>query len=142
MAIRWEDLPAQAQARVEATQGPVRLIGRSRKQAAAKSKQKDLEQALVTQLKAVAVPDPHRQFRFHRTRRWRFDLAWPDLKLAVEVDGGTWNGGGHVRGKQYEKDCEKGNEAILLDWQVMHVTTDMVSDGRAVRFIERFFMGA
>lgn len=141
MAIRWEDLPAQAQARVEATQGPLRLLARQPRKRKATRKHADLEQALATQLRMVGAPDPLRQYRFHPTRRWRFDLAWPDRNMAVEVDGGTWTGGGHVRGKHYESDCEKGNEAILLGWRVMHVTTDMVSDGRAVAFIERFLMG-
>src|SRR5687768_16750315 len=29
-------------------------------------------------------------------RRWRFDFAWPELKVAVECDGGTFTGGRHV----------------------------------------------
>ena len=29
------------------------------------------------------------ELRFHKTRKWRFDYAWPDRKLFLEVDGGV-----------------------------------------------------
>ena len=35
-----------------------------------------------------------REHRFAPPRRWRFDLAWPAERLAVEVDGGRWQSGG------------------------------------------------
>lgn len=34
-------------------------------------------------------PEFVREHRFHPTRRWRFDFAWPDEKVALEVEGGT-----------------------------------------------------
>ncbi len=34
-----------------------------------------------------------REFRFHETRRWRFDFAREDIKLAVEFDGLLYRGG-------------------------------------------------
>ena len=76
---------------------------------------------------------------FSRDRNWRFDFAWPDQMLAVEVDGGTFSGGRHTRGQGYEGDCEKGNEAILRGWRVMHVTSKQVESGEALEWIERAF---
>ena len=35
--------------------------------------------------------------KFHPTRRWMFDFAWPKYKVAVEVVGGTWVGVTHRR---------------------------------------------
>ena len=26
---------------------------------------------------------PEREYRFHPTRRWRFDFAFPDMRLAI-----------------------------------------------------------
>jgi len=40
-------------------------------------------------------------------------------------------------GAGYAKDCEKLNEAMLLGWRVLRVTSDQVFDGRAVRWIQR-----
>ncbi|HEY7313861.1 MAG TPA: hypothetical protein VH643_31215 [Gemmataceae bacterium] len=60
-------------------------------------------------LQAAGLPPPNREHRFAPPRRWRFDLAWPSLRLALEIEGGTWTGGRHVRGKGYENDREKYN---------------------------------
>jgi very-short-patch-repair endonuclease len=78
-----------------------------------------------------------REYRFMPPRRYRFDFAWPDKKIALEVEGGTWTNGRHTRGKGYESDCEKYDEAALLGWKVLRFTTNMVRDGRAINFIKR-----
>lgn len=70
--------------------------------------------AFTTVLQAVGLPPPVPEYRFASPRRWRFDYAWPDLRLALEVEGGTWTGGRHVRGHGYERDCEKYGEAVVL----------------------------
>ena len=49
---------------------------------------------------------PEREYRFHPIRRWRFDFAWPDQLIAVEVDGNAWHtkgGGRHGTDKDREK---------------------------------------
>jgi very-short-patch-repair endonuclease len=79
----------------------------------------------------------HREVRFHPTRRWRFDFAFPDEKIAVEVEGGTWVNGAHSRGKHFESDCEKYGEAAVLGWTVLRVTPDMIGDGRAAGLLKR-----
>jgi hypothetical protein len=88
---------------------------------------------------AAGLPKPVSEYRFHPERRWRFDYAWPDLRIALEVEGGTWTKGRHVRGKGYEMDCEKYNTATLAGWRVLRVTTDMLNDGRALTLLEQAF---
>lgn len=97
----------------------------------------DLERILFFQLRAARLPAPELEYRFHETRRWRFDFAWPELKLAVEIDGGTWSSGRHTRGVGYEADCEKTAEAAIAGWRIMHFNNKMVEDGRALAFITR-----
>lgn len=97
----------------------------------------DLEIALLRQIRMLKLPAPEEQVRFHPKRRWRFDLCWPAKHWAVEIDGGTFSGGRHVRPLGFEKDAEKLNEASLAGWRVLRVTGAMVNDGRAVQFIER-----
>ena len=87
------------------------------------------------------MPMPVEEHRFCK-RRWRFDLAWVDRKLAVEIEGGTWSHGRHTRGKGFKGDCVKYNEATLLGWRVFRVTTDMVNDGTALAYIERALDGS
>jgi very-short-patch-repair endonuclease len=77
------------------------------------------------------------EYKFHPIRRWRFDFAWPDLHVALEVEGGTWQKGRHTSGVGFEKDCEKYNEAACLGWTVLRVTANMVADGTALEFVRR-----
>lgn len=96
-----------------------------------------LEERLAFQMRAFALPAWEAEYRFHRTRQWRFDLAWPHLRLAVEVEGGIWTGGRHTHPVGFEADCEKYNEAAILGWRVIRVTGRMVEDGRAIDIIQR-----
>ncbi len=97
----------------------------------------DYAESLLFQLELSGLPRPEREFLFHRKRKWRFDLAWPDLLIAVEVEGGIWVGGRHVRGEGYEADCEKYNEAQLAGWMVLRFTPGMIKRGKAGSVIEK-----
>jgi hypothetical protein len=33
------------------------------------------------------LPIPENEYRFHATRKWRLDYAWPVIGLAVEIEG-------------------------------------------------------
>jgi len=58
---------------------------------------------------------------FHPVRKWRFDYAIIDLKIAVEVEGGVHTGGRHTRGVGFENDMEKYNSATSLGWRLIRV---------------------
>ena len=62
-----------------------------------------------------------REHRFHPTRRWKFDFAWLDLKLAVEIEGGIFVRGRHVSPRGFIADCEKYNNAVLEGWEVIRL---------------------
>jgi hypothetical protein len=96
-----------------------------------------LEDALALQIRATGLPEPAREFWFWAGRKFRFDFAWKPLMLAVECEGGTWTGGRHTRGKGFENDCIKYNEAALLGWRVLRFPASMIHDGRALATIER-----
>lgn len=68
---------------------------------------------------AYGLPIPQREFKFHPTRKWRFDFAWPGRLLAVELEGAVWVQGRHTRGTGYTGDMEKYNAAIELEWRVL-----------------------
>ncbi len=65
-------------------------------------------------------------------RKWRFDFAWPDQKIAVEIEGGTRSMGRHQRHYGFEADCYKYNRAAMLGWRVLRFTTGMVASGEAI----------
>jgi len=57
---------------------------------------------------------------------WRSD---PDKnEIALEIEGGTYTNGRHVRGSGYRHDCEKYNLAASLGWRVFRATSDMLRD--------------
>jgi very-short-patch-repair endonuclease len=106
----------------------------------ARAKREALELALAHQLRALGLlVGMHQQWKFHPKRAWRFDFAYPDpeIKLAIEVDGGTWINGGHSRGAGIERDCEKLAAAVILGWRVMRATTNQVKDGSAAFWVEQ-----
>ncbi len=96
----------------------------------------DIEDLLERHIRLTGLPAPAREYRFHPRRRWRFDFAWPLYRVAVEVDGGIYSRGRHVRGSGFEKDAEKRNAAVIAGWQVLHFTPRQIKSGSAVRLIE------
>ena len=93
----------------------------------------------ITKFLDQLYPGVVAEHRFHPTRKWRFDYAWPDKMIAFEVEGGTWQNGRHTRGVGYENDCIKYSEAAILGWKVIRATTGMCKDGRAVKLLEKAF---
>ena len=91
-----------------------------------------LEALLEKQLKAANVTGYVREVTFHPKRKWRFDFAWPEYKLAVEVEG--W--GRHQRRGGFNKDAEKYNAALLLGWRVLRFPGPAVKDRTAIGTIQ------
>jgi hypothetical protein len=95
-----------------------------------KKKKKDLADTLAWHMYHVGkFPECIREHIFHPTRKWRFDLAWPDKMIAIEVHGGEWIGGRHVTGSGLKADCEKTRAAMLLGWKVFPYTGSEVTSG-------------
>jgi very-short-patch-repair endonuclease len=79
---------------------------------------------------------PQREWPVCSGRRWRYDFAFPDRKLAIEIEGGIFTQGGHTRGKGYERNLEKYNMAAFLGWTVLRYSTDMVLAGTAIHDVK------
>lgn len=77
---------------------------------------------------------PSIQYRFHPKRKFRFDFAWPDNKLAVEING---FGEGHFTILSITKDYDRHIEATLLDWKVVYLTTLHLQGARAIETYEQ-----
>ena len=93
------------------------------------------EEVLAEKLVASGLPNPAREYKFHPIRRWRSDLAYPLDMILIEVEGGAFVRGRHVRGYGYRNDCIKYNAAALLGYTVLRFTTDMVKSGVAERVV-------
>ena len=100
-----------------------------------------IEDLYLLQISAAGLPEPQREYRIIPGKRSRADFAWPEHKLAVEIEGGTWSGGRHVRGAGYANDCRKYNLAVLHGWRVLRFTSEMVRDGEALDMLEQVMTG-
>lgn len=83
----------------------------------------------------AGYPEPVKEFKFHPTRKYRFDLCWPSSMVAFEREGGVWSGGRHVRGKGYESDAEKYSWAAIMGWCVVRASTRQIESGLALTLL-------
>ena len=97
----------------------------------------DLEQRLRDQIVNFGLPVPESEYKFHESRKWRFDFAYPSLMIALEVEGGIYNHGRHTRPKGYENDCQKYNTAAMDGWVVLRFTGGMIKDGTAINTLKQ-----
>ena len=88
------------------------------------------------------------EYAFKEGRRWRFDFAFPDLKIAVEIHGAINDfqfkrgkfkkvRGDHLRKEGYTNDRAKVNEAIILGWKVIELTPDQLYQGAGIRWLKQ-----
>lgn len=82
-----------------------------------------------------------REYKFHPTRQWRFDFAFPDRMLAIEVEGGTYGKSRHTSGAGYAEDCCKYNAAIKLGWSVLRYTPQMINNGEVEHDLKLLLRG-
>lgn len=111
----------------------------------------DFETNLMLLLDDSELPSPEKEYKFHHTRKWRFDYAFPEIKLAFEIEGAIFGrtitchacgstvkrrlkngktvlvreGGRHNSGSGFVNDCKKYNEAAALGWRVLRFPTTM-----------------
>lgn len=106
------------QLRKQGRRGPAPLLRLLDRRAAGRAESSG-EVLLLQLLRAAGIEAPVRQ---HRLGRWRFDLAWPELRVAVELDGD------HHRSKsQLQRDDRKQNAAVLWGWTVLRFTWDRIA---------------
>ena len=95
------------------------------------------EAAMLAAIHAAGLQQPVSEYQFARPRKWRLDFCWPDRKLAVECEGGTWTEGRHVRGAGFLEDARKYNSAALGGWLVLRFTSEQIASGEAIGVVER-----
>ncbi len=98
-----------------------------------------LEERLALQLRIKRLV-PEREFKFHPTRRWRFDFAFLPAKVGIECHGGIWSGGRHNRGGGFQQDCVKYSHAALLGWRILHFTKADIDSGKAIGQIQEILV--
>ncbi len=83
-----------------------------------------------------------KEYQFHPKRKWRFDYAIPEYKVALEVEGGVWTYGRHTRPQGFLGDIEKYNTATLMRWRVFRTTPDSLYCMATVKLLKNAIFGA
>lgn len=78
-----------------------------------------------------------KEYRFHSTRKWRFDYAIPEHKIAIEVEGGVWTGGRQTSPQGFLGDMEKYNTATVMGWRVLRTTPDKLLTNETLAMIRK-----
>jgi len=65
---------------------------------------------------------PVLEYRFAPPRRFKFDMAFPELMIAIEYEGLNSAKSRHTTFTGYTNDCSKYNLATLKGWRVLRYT--------------------
>jgi len=96
-----------------------------------------LEAELALQIRALGLPEPVREYQAITGRKFRFDFAWLENRLLVEVNGGTYTKGAHSTGQGIARDYEKANLATLDGWRCLAFDGKAVRSGEAIEFVRK-----
>jgi very-short-patch-repair endonuclease len=94
-----------------------------------------LEAKVARWLAAGGLPSPVRQHPvLTAAHRYRIDLAYPELRIAIELDGWT----DHGTRNAFDHDRQRGNDLELAGWTVLRFTSrstrdDVIRTVRAAR---------
>lgn len=97
------------------------------------------EDSFISACKSVGLPIPIKEYKFHPTRKWKIDWAWPNHLIALEVEGAIWTQGRHTRGSGFLKDMEKYNELAVLGWRLIRTTPIEIKNLHILETLERIF---
>ena len=96
-----------------------------------------LENLFAFQLDSAGLTGYVREFAAIPGRKFRFDFAFVQERLLIEVQGGVWNGGAHGRPTGITRDMDKLNQAQIHGWKVLQFDTKMVKSGVGLEFTEQ-----
>lgn len=86
----------------------------------------DAEATFDAHWQRMGGPPLVKEYVFHQGRKWRFDRADPASQVAIEIEGGVWQGKGHANPYRFEEDCEKYNAAARQGWILQRFTPQMI----------------
>lgn len=89
-------------------------------------------------LKAHPRIKPECQYRWHPTRKYRADFAFPEKRVIVEVQGTRSYKSRHLTPTGYHQDAIKMCEAQIMGWKYLYIDSMFDKDwASAVKIVER-----
>ena len=131
VTIRGEMPISGAQRRLETTEGSD-LVSQS-----TQAPESPLEAQFYQLWVMLGGPELKPQHKFEPMRRWRADFAHlGKRKVIIEIEGGIYSGGRHVRGVAFTSDAIKYNAAEMAGFHVIRLTSDMLNEQYIVGLID------
>lgn len=90
----------------------------------------------------AGLSKPATEATFHPTRKWRLDYYWPAHRLALEVEGGVFIGGGHTSGSGFAKDLDKYNSLTIIGVRLLRCTPSQLLMFDTIDMVRRAMRGA
>lgn len=83
----------------------------------------DAETLFLLIARSMGLPEPMRQVAVERQGKpYRLDFAWPQILLAIEIDGASVHGPDHLGA-----DLRRQNHILLRGWTILRFTWAMVA---------------
>lgn len=79
---------------------------------------------------------PETEYRFHPVRKFKFDYAFINDKLAVECEGGIYTKQAHGSITGILRDMEKYNLAASMGWRVLRFTPKQLLTFETIELIK------
>lgn len=91
--------------------------------------QSDLEARVAAEIRAQHLPQARSQWKVQLCdgRNIRLDFAWPELRVALEVDHPFW----HAGAEESHRDRSRDRQLMAMGWSVPRVTNVDVAGGLA-----------
>lgn len=83
------------------------------------------------------LPTPRPEYAFHPERKWRFDFAWIEQQVALEVEGGIFTGGAHGSIGGALRDIEKYSEAAAYGWRILRCLPQNLCTSEVAALVKR-----
>jgi hypothetical protein len=88
---------------------------------------------LAGQLELAGFPAPTLEYRFAAPRKWRADLAYPDKRLLIEIDGAV-----HRIKARFKADLARDQAIFFMSgWRKLRVSPAQVRSGEALELVKR-----
>lgn len=102
----------------------------------------NLNEEFEQQLIYIGLTNYEREYRAIPGRRFRYDFAFVEDKLLIEINGGIYRyNPSHASAGNIRRDYEKLDMAVLYGWRQLIFAPDMVQSGWALTITENVLKG-
>lgn len=94
----------------------------------------DTPTTLICRIDQMGILRPQKEFHFSTSRQWRFDFAWPEVRIAIEIEGGIskYKPGRHIRPQGFQDDLDKYNTGTSYGWRIFRFSSKDIQENRPI----------